>query len=65
VKARQGLRDGVNVDGRGKKDQIIVHSYAEEIQAPKPDIGAQSEANAMIGHQNPDKVDHDMQKAPT
>jgi hypothetical protein len=31
AKAGQGLRDGVNVDGRGKKDQIVVHSCAEEI----------------------------------
>jgi hypothetical protein len=28
-------------------------------------MGAQSEANAMIGHPKPDKVDHDAQKAPT
>jgi hypothetical protein len=48
AKAGQGLRDGVDIDERGKKDQIIVHSCAEKIQVPKPDMGAQSEANAMI-----------------
>jgi hypothetical protein len=31
VEARQGLRDGVDVDGRGKKNQIVVHSHADEI----------------------------------
>jgi hypothetical protein len=31
AKVGQGLEDGVHVDGRGKKDQIIVHSCAEEI----------------------------------
>jgi hypothetical protein len=31
AKVGQGLRDGVDVDGRGKKDYIIVHSLAEEI----------------------------------
>jgi hypothetical protein len=40
AKAGKGLRDGIDVDGRGKKDQIIVHSCVEEIQAPIPDMGA-------------------------
>jgi hypothetical protein len=31
AKVGQGLRDGVDVDGRGKKDQVIVHSCADEI----------------------------------
>jgi hypothetical protein len=31
AKVGQGLEDGVDVDGRGKKDQIVVHSCAEEI----------------------------------
>jgi hypothetical protein len=31
VKVGQDLRDDVDVDRRGKKDQIIVHSRAEEI----------------------------------
>jgi hypothetical protein len=31
AKVGQGLGDGVDVDGRGKKDQIIVHSHTEEI----------------------------------
>jgi hypothetical protein len=31
AKAGQGLRDGVDVDKRGEKDQIVVHSYVEEI----------------------------------
>jgi hypothetical protein len=31
VKVGQGLRDGVDVYGREKKDQIIVHSLVEEI----------------------------------
>jgi hypothetical protein len=31
VKVGQGLRDGIDVDRRGKKDQIVVHSRAEEI----------------------------------
>jgi hypothetical protein len=31
AKVGQGLRDGIDVNGRGKKDQIAVHSYAEEI----------------------------------
>jgi hypothetical protein len=31
AKVGQGLGNGVDVDGRGKKDQIIVHSRAEEI----------------------------------
>jgi hypothetical protein len=31
AKVGQGLKDGIDVDGRGKKDQIIVHSYVEEI----------------------------------
>jgi hypothetical protein len=30
AKVGQGLMDGVDVDGRGK-DQIVVHSRAEEI----------------------------------
>jgi hypothetical protein len=40
AKAGQGLRDGVDVDVRGKRDQIIAHPCAEEIQTPKPDMGA-------------------------
>jgi hypothetical protein len=31
AKVGQGLRDGTDVDGRGKKNQIIVHSRAEKI----------------------------------
>jgi hypothetical protein len=31
AKVGQGLGDGIDVDGRGKKDQIVVHSRAEEI----------------------------------
>jgi hypothetical protein len=31
AKVGQGLRDGVDVDEEGKKDQIIVHSHAEKI----------------------------------
>jgi hypothetical protein len=31
AKVGQDLEDGVDVNGRGKKDQIIVHSYVEEI----------------------------------
>jgi hypothetical protein len=31
AKAGQGLRDGVDVNERGKKDQVIVHSCAEDI----------------------------------
>jgi hypothetical protein len=31
AKIRQGLRDGVDVDVRGEKNQIIIHSYADEI----------------------------------
>jgi hypothetical protein len=31
AKIRQGLNDGANVDVRGKKNQIIVHSRADEI----------------------------------
>jgi hypothetical protein len=31
AKVGKGLRDGVDVDGKGKKDQIVVHSRVEEI----------------------------------
>jgi hypothetical protein len=31
AKAGQGLRDGVDVDEREKKDQIVVYSWAEKI----------------------------------
>jgi hypothetical protein len=31
AKVGQSLGDGVDVDGRGKKDQIIVHCRVEEI----------------------------------
>jgi hypothetical protein len=31
AKVGQGLRDGVGVDERGKKNQIIAHSRADEI----------------------------------
>jgi hypothetical protein len=31
TETRQGLRDGVDVDRRGKKNQIIIHSRADEI----------------------------------
>jgi hypothetical protein len=31
AKAGQGLRDGIDVDVRGKKDQIVAHPCAEEI----------------------------------
>jgi hypothetical protein len=34
------VRDGVDVDGRGKKNQIIVHSCGDEIQVPELDMGA-------------------------
>jgi hypothetical protein len=39
VEARQGLRDGVNVDGRGKKNQIVVHSHVDEIKVAELDMG--------------------------
>jgi hypothetical protein len=31
AKVGQGPKNGINVDGRGKKDQIIVHSRVGEI----------------------------------
>jgi hypothetical protein len=31
AKVGQGFGDGVDVDRRGKKDQIVVHSRAEKI----------------------------------
>jgi predicted aconitase with swiveling domain len=31
AEVRQGLRDGVDVDVRGEKNQIIVHSRVDEI----------------------------------
>jgi hypothetical protein len=37
----------------------MIHSRAEEVQAPKPDMGAQSEASVMFGHPKPYKVDRD------
>jgi hypothetical protein len=30
----------------------MIHSYAEEVQAPKANIEAQSEMDAGIGHQD-------------
>jgi hypothetical protein len=39
----------------------VIHPRAEKIQAPKPDVGAQSEANAVIGHPKPDEADRDAQ----
>jgi hypothetical protein len=55
----------VNRHERGEQDQVIIHPYVEEVQAPKLDIGAESEANMMIVHLKPDKADHDAQKDPT
>jgi uncharacterized protein YggU (UPF0235/DUF167 family) len=52
VEARQGLRDGVNVDGRGKKNQIVVHSHADEIKVAELDMGTKGKADAGIGHQD-------------
>jgi hypothetical protein len=31
AEVRQGLRDGVDVNERGKKNQIIVHSHVDEM----------------------------------
>jgi hypothetical protein len=62
-----GTRKGRMVDlhGRGELDQVVIHPRAEEVQAPKQDMGAPSEANTIFGHPKPDKVDRDEQKAPT
>jgi hypothetical protein len=49
----------------GEQDQVMIHPHAEKIQAPKPDMGAQSEASTVIGHLKPGEVDHDTQKSPT
>jgi hypothetical protein len=37
----------------------VIYPHVEEVQAPKPDMGTQSEANAMIGHPKLDKADRD------
>jgi hypothetical protein len=42
----------------------MIHPRAEEIQTPKLDMGAQSEADAVIGHPRPSEADHDVQKSP-
>jgi hypothetical protein len=55
----------VDLHGRGELDQVVIHPRAEEVQAPKQDMGAPSEANTIFGHPKPDKVDRDEQKAPT
>jgi hypothetical protein len=44
---------------KGEQDQVMIHPHAEKIQAPKPNMGAQSEANTVIGHLKPGKVDRD------
>jgi hypothetical protein len=49
----------VDRHGMGEQDQVVIHPHAKEVQAPKPDMGAQSEANAMISHLKPDKADSD------
>jgi hypothetical protein len=48
---------------RGEQDQVVIHPHVEEVQAPKLDMGAQSEANTTIGHPKPDKADRNAQKA--
>jgi hypothetical protein len=35
----------------GELDQIVIHSCADEVQAPKPNVEAWSEADVGIGHQ--------------
>jgi hypothetical protein len=49
----------VNRHKRGELDQVVIHPHVEEVQAPKPDMGTQSEANVMIGHPKLDKADRD------
>jgi hypothetical protein len=55
----------VDRHGRGELDQVVIHPHTEEVQASKPDMGAWSEVDSMIGHLKPDKADRDTQKAPT
>jgi hypothetical protein len=43
----------------------VVDSCAEEVQAPKMDVGGQGEANATISHPRPSENDRDTQKAST
>jgi hypothetical protein len=49
----------VDRHGRGELDQVVIYPHAEEVQAPKPDMGAWSEANAMIDHPKPNKAYRD------
>jgi hypothetical protein len=49
----------VDRHGSGEQDQVVIHPHAKEVQAPKPGMGAQSEANAIFGHLKPNKADRD------
>jgi hypothetical protein len=36
----------------GELDQVVIHSRAEEVQAPKLDMEAQSEVDVGVGHRD-------------
>jgi hypothetical protein len=52
AKVGHGLRDGVNVEERGKKNQIVLHSRADESRLPNWTWEPRGEADAGVGHQD-------------